>query len=317
MHLAVRAAVAAVDVRDVVRLDEEPVERGVERGQFRVRPLGVHARKRPLPCVGSRRADTVEIEVRHLGGEVPLRAVDAHERIADLDDERRAVGEVEAERKARRLFAFGLRGQLLPRDDWMVERDDVGVLARDPARAHRRADHASALDARVAREDRLFKFLPADAPLAVDEQRRLARVREAVDGAVRRGGRLRADTARVERDGVVARLAELRLLAEGGRDVGRRLARERHEPQVAEVPASRSAQVRLREAENAVVLVAVARTVAVALASRVGRRLDQPERIRRAGERVPIASGADLRPHSRCTFHGCADARSTRRLPRA
>ena len=274
------------------------VERRVEAHLLLVRPVDVRPHEVMVPRGARRHADVVEAEVRDFLREIAACAVDVDRRIADPDMERRAVGEIEPEREPRRLFAIrGLRERFAC-GERTVELDHIRIEAVHPSPAARGADDAAVpLGTRVARDDGRGE-VPADAVLAVDEKPSLAlRIRQPVDRAARRDRRLQFHAAVVERDGVVAGFGDLRLLAVRGRDVGLRLAGERHDAEVPEVRTPRAVQVRLREARDACVVPAIAGAVLPPLASRVRPRLKKSERIRRRHERVPVVRGADLGPH--------------------
>ena len=297
-HLAVRPAVAPVHVRDVVRLDERMVERRVEAHLLLVRPVDVRPREVMVPRGARRHADAVEPEVRDFLREIAACAVDVDGRIADPDMERRAVGEIEPEREPRRLFVRRRLRERFARGERTVELDHIRIEAIHPSPAARGADDAAVpLGARVARDDGRGE-VPADAVLAVDEKPSLAlRIRQPVDCAARRDRRLQFHAAVVERDGVVAGFGDLRLLAVRRRDLGLRLADERHDAEVPEIGTPRTVQMRLRKARDARVVPAVAGAVLPPLAPRVRPWLKESERIRRRHERVPVVGGADLGPH--------------------
>ena len=139
-----------------------------------------------------------------------------------------------------------------------------------------------------------------DAVLQVGEQARrgVAEVLDAVDRGVVRDRHLHARVVVVERHRVVAGLRLLRLLAVAARVVRARvveLARERHHEQVAQVAAPRAGDVRLREAEDALVRVAVAAAVVPPRVAGVGPRLHEPERIRRRRVAVAVVGTPDER----------------------
>ncbi len=72
-------------------------------------------------------------------------------------------------------------------------------------------------------------------------------------------------------------------------------SRARQEQDVAVVTDAGAGQVRVREAEDAVVVEVIAGTSVPAFEARVGAELHHAERHARTGERVAVAAGADER----------------------
>ena len=299
-HLVVRAAVASVDVRDVVRVDEEVVERGVEVRHLVGVALRPHAAEEVVPLRARLRAHAVEVPAGNLGGKVAARArqIDGGER--HLHEQRAARRHVEVEDAPHGLLGGILLRQLGHGRRRLAELHHVGELAVHPQAVAVASRHAHVVlhGGRRLGHVRVQRLRVAhDAPLRVDEHvRARAQEREAVDRRMRRHRHLHLHAVIRERHAVVAGRGRLRRLRERARvRLAVTRAGERHHEDVAEVGTPRAAEVRLREAENVRVGVAVAARVVPAEVAGVGSGLHEAEWVRRGGEAVSVEGAADGR----------------------
>ena len=302
--LRVAAAIAPVNVRKVVRLEEEVVEGGVERGALR----GGCARDREAPekrgPLRPRGADNfVEAPPLGLGGVVLRRPRLVHRGYRGLHDKRSARRELQ--HPARALLAgvrLRERRRLRPRpveDDLPVDAAPQPGMRAPPARQRR----MGGVQVVRERDDRAFHVVRVH-PLEIDEQLHGAAGGKgvAVDADARRRGQLGRHARVRERDGVEAGAALLRAdvlgqLPRAGIGV-RKVVRERQKPHIRKVRATRAAQMGLGEAVDERILPHVARTVVPVAEARVGTRLHERKRARRPRERVPAIGAADARIHA-------------------
>src|SRR5215207_11555393 len=109
MDRVVEAAVLPVYVVRDVRVLQDVIQRGVELLQVGAAAAArLHAVEDGVPRGVSRGAARVEVEARALGGQVGLRAGEAHEGDADLDVDHLVAGRVEGDVPAR-IDAAGVR----------------------------------------------------------------------------------------------------------------------------------------------------------------------------------------------------------------
>ena len=271
-------------IGNVVRLDEEVVEGGVEVALLVVAALDRHAGEhlRPLRVRGS--CDAVEVPAGHLRGEVARGVGNAAQRgERDLHHERLARRRAEVE------------DEILLRQERPGELHLEGVGALDPVvDDDLPGDAGPAVRRDVYGADAVGSGLaPRYAPARVDEKAalRALRIGNAVDGAALGRGGLDLCAAG-QRDGVEAGLRALARLVVGHRP-GNGLRRKGKDPHVAEVGTASAVEMGLREAVDRLVFVTVAGAVRPVSVARVGAGLDEAEGNAGGGKCMARAGGSD------------------------
>ena len=315
------------DVGNVVGLDEEMVERSVPVLLLVVSSLNRRPRENLVPLCAGGVLHRVKIPACDFGGEVALgRFHAAFGGKRDLDQQATGRGallrdriEIEVEDVLRRDNAFPLR-QFFDCRAFASKLDDERIVALDPlaamvlSREPRFADELYVACGYCLRE-----VLPADAVGAVDEKPQLVIAYDAVDSRMLRRRDFDLYSA-VEVRCLVSRLREFGELIElefFGVGVGVLswrmefyiLSRTRtifsnfpescrtkgHYADIPQVRAARSVQVRLREAADRLVPVAVAAAVIPVAIAGVRAGLDESERNARSRECVARRARPDER----------------------
>ena len=299
----------AVGARSVV------VERRVEHRLARlVRRLDPDALQFPLPRRGGVFPVAVELPAGRFTLEVPAGAIHAHRRQADLQQQRLARPQHEAEQAAgpRGLNVAPLvRISLGVADQPRLERgreprdEEHALVLRPASREPVPRDRRRALE----RDPRFDRFVPLDGEPEIERHggltaRRRPEERIPVQADAARGCELRPDVERLQVDRVVARRGLFLLVRERRHDAARHLRarlRRRHED-VAEIADPRAAQVCVTETGNLGVRVVIARGPLPALRTGIGAELNQAAGHGRARKGMTVAAGADERidiPHKR------------------
>ena len=213
------------DIREVVRLDEEMVKRGVER-RHRLRvAFGGHPGKHTVPGGTGSRADRGEIPCGDFRPEILQRARFGLGGNREFGQKRAARGQIETQYEAPRFFTRIARGKIGPFADRAIEREREVIRALDPhPRAHGPDDRVVPFAADLATDDALRGILHGpveDAVLKIDEKTRriAALIGDPVDRRVFRRGDFHLRVVVVERDGVVAGFGGLGLLAVDAREI--------------------------------------------------------------------------------------------------
>ncbi len=312
-HLAVGAAVRAVDVAEGRRSDQRVVKGRVEdRAGRLVGGLDPHLRQLVVPRPSGRFGRRCEVPAGKLRGEVLRGALDAHGRQSHLHEQLLALRRVELDagiaRRDRRRLRFDRLARLLVADRLRGFRElghEVDLLILRPARRVTPAGETRL----VVREEeaRIGGLVPAAAVLEVEDHGGIIgrRERVAVHADARGGGELGRDAVAGQRHGVVAGLRDLlravgigpqarcRILlrAAGADDI----ARDGHHRDVEQVADARTAQVRVREADDRRVALVVARAPVPRLGNARRTYLHHAEGHVGPHEDMAVTARADLR----------------------
>ena len=267
------------------------VQRGVESLEFRRAAFGGHLRKHPVPRRPRVRLRLREVPAGDFRVEIPAGLSGRDRRQADLHGQRLAALHVEPEIAASRVASAAGGGQ-------------IGKAGPVPVEFKRECESPAFESASAVVGDldvvHLIPARIADRPLVVEHYVRAASVEksEAVYRAVRTYGNLHSRPGPAEVNRVIAGLHRFRTLVKIARKtVFARWAAIREEQEIAEVGASRAAEVRLREAFDFLLFEAVSRAMSPPVAAGVGSGLDQSERICRARKRMPVPARADFGSH--------------------
>ncbi|MNV25616.1 hypothetical protein D3C71_1167180 [compost metagenome] len=330
MDGVVRAAVVAIAVHEHGRPKQAVVQRGVGAAAVVRGGLDIQHRQRLRPlrlCLG---ADAVEIEARHLTLQVGDRTGLAHRRNRHRHHQRLVQrAEIEGAHQLAPFDLRTLRRALVPRRrEALVGNVGFGVVegvcGQRPRKTHREiqlparrpaaglaetGDGAVLTGAQARPHDLAGVIVEAGAQVQQHARRLVGRIGIAVHADTGAGGQLGAHLGIIQGDRVVARFGALASVAEARGVAAARLVRvatlqagigaHRHQQHVAQVGMAAAGEMRVREADDAAVVMAVAGRPAIGLVTRldagVRAELDHAERHRGAGIGVPFPARTDER----------------------